>query len=350
MTLRRSGAVAVAAALLLAGCASAGSGGGASSDNPSRTSESFSAPAAPSGSPSSDALASTGAAPSPTGGSSGIVNAWVAPGSVSVTALPLGDGHSSTSGPAIGSVYACRAGNPAAGGADVDGPWIHGTTWNSAEKVVVQGSVTWPTASFSVSLSGASRIITTNDLPTGYRTGTFPIASTDPAYQYDRNPNSISSASSYTITLPAVPSAEATPNCVSGGGIGVLLNGVVLFDALDGPGRDAVAHEEQDLCQGHPQGQDIYHYHEIPTCLRDNASGTSEVVGWAFDGFPIVVERDAKGNLPTNADLDECHGRTSPVVVDGSAQTMYHYDATLEFPYSIGCLRGSVVAPSSSIN
>lgn len=336
---RRAWVVAVAAALVLAGCGSAGSERNVSSST-----------ASPSGgSTPASAAASTGAAASPAGGSTGIVNVWVAPGSVSVTALPLGDGHTSTSGPAIGSVYACRAGNPAAGGAGVEGPWIHGATWNADEKVIVQGSVTWPTASFSVSVSGSSRIITTNDLPTGYSTGTFPIASTDPAYQYDRNPNSISSASSYTVTVPVTPSAEPAPNCLSGGGIGVLLNGVVLFDALDGPGRDAVAHEEQDLCQGHPQGQDMYHYHEVPTCLRDNVSGTSEVVGWAFDGFPIVVERDAKGILPTNADLDECHGRTGPVVLDGSTQTIYHYDATLEYPYTIGCLRGSVVTPSSSI-
>jgi hypothetical protein len=38
-----------------------------------------------------------------------------------------------------------------------------------------------------------------------------------------------------------------------------------------------------------------------------------------------VVERDAAGDLPTNADLDECHGRTSPILLDGEVVTMYHY-------------------------
>jgi hypothetical protein len=59
------------------------------------------------------------------------------------------------------------------------------------------------------------------------------------------------------------------------------------------------------------------------------------------DGFPIVVERDSSDALPTNADLDECHGRTSPVLIAGEVVTTYHYSATLEFPYTIGCYKGT---------
>jgi YHYH protein len=84
-----------------------------------------------------------------------------------------------------------------------------------------------------------------------------------------------------------------------------------------------------------------YHYHNVPNCLRDKATGSSTVVGYAYDGFPIVVERDAAGELPTNADLDECHGRTSPVLLDGEVVETYHYSATLEFPYFIGCFMGT---------
>jgi hypothetical protein len=68
------------------------------------------------------------------------------------------------------------------------------------------------------------------------------------------------------------------------------------------------------------------------------------VVGFALDGFPIVVERDARGDLPTNADLDECHGRTSPILLDGEVVEIYHYSATLEFPYVIGCFRATPVS------
>jgi hypothetical protein len=178
----------------------------------------------------------------------------------------------------------------------------------------------------------------TNDLPSGYNTGTFPIASTDPAYKYDSNPNKIIEQSASTITLPITPADSASANCTPGT-VGILLNGVRLFNALDATGRDAVAHEEQDLCQGHPKDHGQYHYHEVPSCLRDNAKGSSTVVGYAYDGYPIVVERDAAGNLPNNGDLDACHGRTSPILQDGKVVTSYHYSATLEFPYSVGCLK-----------
>ena len=70
------------------------------------------------------------------------------------------------------------------------------------------------------------------------------------------------------------------------------------------------------------------------------------MVGWAYDGYPIVVERDAAGNLPTDADLDECHGRTGPVLVDGQVVTTYHYSATLEFPYTLGCFHGTSAVSS----
>ncbi len=299
------------------------------------------------GSPTATLTNSATSTPSATAqASNAIVNTWSAPGSVTLTAIPLGDGHTSTTTPAVGTVFACSAGDPNAGGSKVDGPWIHGDTWNFTEKVVVQGSVAWPTASFTASVQGSNRVIVTNDLPVGFNTGTFPIAQSDPAHQYDGNPNSISSTQAITLTLPLTPTASATPNCLNGGGIGVLLNGVLLFDALDGPGRDAVAHEEQDLCQGHPQQEGQYHYHEVPTCLRDNATGSSTVVGWAYDGYPIVVERDAAGNLPTNADLDVCHGRTSPVSIDGVVTTSYHYDATLEYPYTLGCFHGTSAVSS----
>ncbi len=47
------------------------------------------------------------------------------------------------------------------------------------------------------------------------------------------------------------------------------------------------------------------------------------------------------GKTLTNADLDECHGHIGQIMWDGRSISMYHYHATAEFPYSIGCLRGS---------
>lgn len=263
-------------------------------------------------------------------------------GSVSPTAVSLGDGRVATS-PRVGYVDSCTT-SFRGGGAEHTGPWIDSAagTWNAQTKVSVQGSVTWANASSSFLVQGNQRIVTSNGLPRGLPTGTFPIAWSDPAYQYDRNPNSIR-AQSYQFDLPASPVAATLPSCLDLGVIGVLTNGVALFDALDAAGRDAGAHEIQDRCGGHPQAQGIYHYHAISSCLLDSDTGSSTLVGYALDGYGIYVERDAKGNLPTNADLDACHGRTSPVMWNGKVTVLYHYDVTLEYPYTLGCYHGTPV-------
>lgn len=43
--------------------------------------------------------------------------------------------------------------------------------------------------------------------------------------------------------------------------------------------------------------------------------------------------------------LDGCHGRTSPVAWDGETVDLYHYVATAEYPYTVGCYRGTPTAP-----
>lgn len=251
-------------------------------------------------------------------------------------ALPLGDGHVG-SRPARGSVDACPLpslpGGPGGGGAAGAAPWIHGATWDGTAKPSVQGSVRWPSASYSVTVSGSSRIVRTNSLPVGAPTGDFPIAPSDPAYRYDRNPNAIRAVPT-TWTLPMSPRPAATPSCLPFGPIGVTTSGVELFNALDAQKRDAVAHEVQDACGGHPGPNGAYHYHAISPCIRTN--GSSTLVGYALDGFGIYVERGA-----TNADLDACHGRTSTVLWDGKPTRIYHYVATAEYPYTLGCFRGT---------
>ena len=44
----------------------------------------------------------------------------------------------------------------------------------------------------------------------------------------------------------------------------------------------------------------------------------------------------------TNAQLDECHGHTAPVMWDGKMTNIYHYHLNHEYPYSIGCFHGVV--------
>lgn len=270
-----------------------------------------------------------------------IVNVWEGP-AADLTALPIGTEHVSTTGAAVGDLFSCDAGNPNGGGAFAVGPWIDEAagTWDRTEKVSVQGEVSWPMASYDEAVDGAERTIASNGVPVDMITGTFPVAADDPAYSYDRNPNVIAETA-LSITLPVSPAVADTPTCLSKGVIGVLRNGVAIFAPVDERNRDAVAYETQDECDGHPQQSSTYHYHDVPSCVLDASTGPSTVVGFAYDGFPIVVERDAAGDLPTNADLDECHGRTSSILLDDEVVETYHYSATYEFPYFMGCFRGA---------
>ncbi len=252
------------------------------------------------------------------------------------THLPVGDGKISSS-PQRGYVYSCIT-QFNGGGAQVNGPWFNNDgTWDLTKKISVQGSVTWP-HSFNISVNGDQRVFTSNDLP-DHPTGNFPVSTSDPAYQVDRNPNTIQSQS-ITLSIPANPTIAAQPTCV-GGMVGIITSGVLIFSAFDAGGRDAAAHEVQDSCNGHPQESGIYHYHDLSPCIKDNATGQSALLGYALDGFGIYGPYDANGKELTNADLDECHGITSQVEWDGKQVVMYHYVATREFPYVVGCFRGT---------
>jgi len=263
----------------------------------------------------------------------------VALAAVRPTALPLGDGKVTTTGPKRGWIYSCESPRGGGPGAQADGPWIKGSTWDSTQKLAVGGSVAWQsTTRFRVSAS--SLRIGGNALPS-HRTGVFPIRSSDPAYAYDRNPNAIS-AQSIAYSLPATPKVAAKASCVGMGPIGVMLTGAVLFNGLDAAGRDAAAHEVQDRCGGHPQMQGQYHYHSLSVCAAGNStSAHSTLVGYALDGFGIYGLRGAGGTLLTNADLDACHGHVHTTSWRGTNVRMYHYHATREYPYTLGCFRGT---------
>lgn len=256
-------------------------------------------------------------------------------GSLWQSVVPLGDGKYVTSAPKKGYIYICHV-QSGGGGSQVNGPWIHGTTWNITEKLHVEGNVSWPQATYKMNVSGATRTISSNDLPTDHTTGVFPIAASDPAAAYDRNPSSIS-AHSYSFSLPAYPSEGTAPGCIYGE-VGIMNNGVLLFDAFDALYRDALAHELQDTHDGHPNNEG-YHKHGFISDIKNVA--VSNVVGFAFDGYPITGPLLPSGKYITSNDLDVCHGMTSSIVLDGKIQTSYHYVLTQDFPYSVSCFHGT---------
>lgn len=282
---------------------------------------------------SGTATGSAGSTSSSTSSSSGAT--------ASSGALPLGDGKHSTT-PKVGYVMSCVTQWSAAPAQNL--PWIQGDVWYPSEKPAVEGSVSWPSAQTTIALTSSTLTIDSNNLPdpSVQTTGIFPIQKSDPAYKYDANPNSIQ-AQTIALTLPANPTVASTPTCLPMGMIGFATDGVAIYDALDADGRDAMAHEVQDSCDAHPQKIGQYHYHGPSPCMPNEK--TSGLVGYALDGFGIYGERDlASGRLLTDSDLDACHGTTSAVMWHGHVVTMYHYVLTADYPYTLGCFKGTPVS------
>jgi len=265
---------------------------------------------------------------------------------INPAAIPIGDGHVS-SAPEVGYVDSCVTNfrrQP-----NADGPWINATagTWYSLTKPSSAGSVSWPSAQYTVTESGNTRTIVADGLPIDHPTGVFPVTSADPTFQWDHNPNKIV-AQPTTINLPLNPSAAPSPSCVGMGPIGILTGGVLLFNALGAAGVDGGAHEAFDQWGEHPDGPDQLHHHFVPSFMPDAVSlalGASTLVGYAAEGYGIYVEYTASRQLVTNADLDACHWTTSPVLWNGEVQSVYHDDATVEYPCTAGCYHGT---PNSS--
>lgn len=254
-----------------------------------------------------------------------------------VTRLPIGDGKRSDA-LKVGWLWACRIEEDGRGPL-VTGPWIKADgTYDFSAKPAIAGAVTWPHR-FFMSIAGNRRVFTSDDLP-NHPTGVFPVAPEDPARRYDPNPNRIT-PQRVEFSVPAEP-ALATPQCAPGA-VGILLTGTVLFNGFDANGHDAVAHELQDKCQGHPQQSGTYHYHSVTTCFDDTTlpNGHSTLVGYAIDGFGIYGRRGEGGAVLSSTDLDPCHGHTHTIEWNGKTVEMYHYHGTQDFPYTVGCLRGT---------
>jgi hypothetical protein len=294
----------------------------------------------PSGSQNSNYQSSAQPQSNSSSQASSSVSTTLPSGSAWESTVPLGDYKYTTSAPKTGYIYLCHV---QSGGQGAQGTptWISGNVWYPNEKVNVEGSVSWPNASYSMTISGSERTIKSNGLPTDHDTGTFPIARTDPAYQFDANPNSIE-AQNYNYELPVDPTMLATPDCIYGE-VGMMNDGVPLFDGFDAEYRDALAHETLDQWNGHPDQTGVYHNHGFEQGpVKDPVS---TVVGYAFDGYPITGSLLPDGNYLHTVDLDECHGITSTITLDGKSVTMYHYVLTQDFPYTVGCFRGTSYEP-----
>ena len=188
--------------------------------------------------------------------------------------LPLGDGYLTTTSPAQDYLYSCSGPNPNAPGANESKiNWIdfNEKTWNFFEKLWLPSGVFSPGIGLYLeSILSGQRQVQINNLPVDGKIGDWPMTKYPVLTAIDRNPG-IPAANNFSFTLQLNPTEAASPSCVDLGPIGMTLNGVVLYNAVDGRGNDAVAHEIVDIYGGHPAQSD-YHYHFVPERLDEVAS------------------------------------------------------------------------------
>ena len=270
---------------------------------------------------------------------------WIEPSAaIDPTALPLYAQAYNTVGARKGSVYVCAPmqfqQQPGTAGPSANGPWIDkaNATWDFTKKPFVQGNVWWDAAKLTITTTDTDRHFEGNGLPVDAPTGVFPVAKTDPVYTYDRNPNPILEHD-VAFSIPKNPTMSASA-CCAYKQIGITLDGVELHLPFNSYGEDELASVAQDVCTGGSQSNGSYHRHALSECLPGIHDRVA-LVGYALDGFGIFSPYDKDGNELTSADLDECHGTTSEIEWDGRMVTMYHYVMTRDFPYTLGCFRGT---------
>jgi len=215
---------------------------------------------------------------------------------------------------------------------------------------------------FNITETETTRTITGNGIPSA-PIGTFAIPKDSAAYKYyaalpatgyDNAAEIPAAPWKMEFTLPKNPEVAEKPSCFTQIMFGVALNGAAFHAevALDlqGDAYDPNAALPTDSCFGHPYALQ-YHYHgHSSKCLdQGNPGEPSPIVGYALDGFGIYGPRDADGKLVTNAQLDECHGMVGEVMFNGELQTMYHYRLNNEYPYAVGCFRGTPVRVEGAV-
>jgi len=246
-------------------------------------------------------------------------------------------------------------------------PWTNTTTniITISQTAFVDGAVTAaqidPAGSVFAMTSDANyRYFKGNGLPTTLM-GNFPVQPGTAAYPYysplpggtdPRTGQAYSSAAAISISPYDLTSALPLNPVMTGfNPINSLIVGITLTGAVwhveyanDSSGNwySPVNAVPTDQCFGHPYSQQ-YHYHGYSwRCFpNQGTSGHSPLFGYALDGFGIYGPRGDDGQMVTNAQLDECHGHVHPVMWNGAIQSIYHYHLNREFPYSVGCFRGT---------
>ena len=190
-------------------------------------------------------------------------------------------------------------------------------------------------------------VMYSRNLP-NHPTATFP----DKWRQLDGNPSYIQEQSA-VWKLPINPkvktdhvamNAQNENKALPMGPIGVATNGVIFFNPFDHI-FETDATWRLDRCCGHPSPRSQYHYHKYPVCVKtpwsDEGQTHSNVIGFAFDGFPVYGPYEAKGLLAR----DDQANPLNDFNLHEDEQRGPHYHVTPgKFPHIIGGYWGEAVA------
>lgn len=255
--------------------------------------------------------------------------------------------------PAQGRTFLCWAPQGAAL-TNANTPWVHGSSITTSEIPHVEGNVNWR-SSYRTTTTPRTRHLKGNglpDTPTGEfpvkkGTAAYPYYAALPAQGYDNAAEIPIKPWDLDITIPRFPKPNPTPTCITRLTLGVADTGA--------PWHVEIAPDDQfrllnpsaglpmDRCWGHPYATQ-YHYHGASwTCfaVRNKPDKHSPLVGYAIDGFGVYGVNGVHGKPVKNSDLDVCHGHTHRIMWEGKMVRMYHYHLNAEYPYSIGCFRGT---------
>ncbi|MFQ3354762.1 MAG: hypothetical protein ACI8Y9_000494 [Paracoccaceae bacterium] len=169
------------------------------------------------------------------------------------SALRLGDDYLTTSTPEIGFLYSCNKKNPKAPGSRQSRiTWIdfQKNTWSLFEKLwLPSGKFNPGEGVYSEVLNGNNILVKINSLPVDGKIGDWPMREYELLARVDGNLG-IPKRKNMSFVFITEPEEANYPRCVSPGAIGVTKNGVVIFNASDARGEDAVAREITDVFGG----------------------------------------------------------------------------------------------------
>ena len=205
-----------------------------------------------------------------------------------------------------------------------------------------------PDPEVSASCEGDSIVVVSNGVPD------FTYIGTSPGEPDGRE---------MTFTIPAEPTmADTVTDIPYIGEAAVTLSGIPIFGPTEGTGGDVDSLPGIISACGSHNGPSGFHTHKILTTTEtdcwftpEEVAAAPQLVGYAFDGFPIYTGTDqytsswqltdeslfatdtwaAHTYVEGSGDLDRCNGRTDE---NGN----YAYYTTEAFPYVLGCFAGEV--------